>query len=92
MNPERISRGSLRWMRGVMPGLASLFLCLSAISSVGCALFSPPSHVVGIERCPTMSEEAILSWAQLYTRAGMDLRVWMGQTIVYCEDIAEMID
>ena len=39
-----------------------------------------------------MSEEAILSWVELYPDAGMHLRVWMGQTIIYCEDVAEMLD
>ena len=39
-----------------------------------------------------MSEEAILNWAKLWPGLGVDLKVWMGETIVYCEDIEEILD
>ena len=39
-----------------------------------------------------MSSDAIQNWAALWPGLGVDLKVWMGQTIVYCENINEMLD
>jgi hypothetical protein len=34
-----------------------------------------------------MSELAITSYADNYYRLNAELRVWVGQTIAYCEDV-----
>ncbi len=85
MRPERHWSVPLRWTRGATRWTGVLFL-LAAVSSLnGCALFSTPSHVVGTERCPVMSELAIASWGDLYHMSNLDLKVWMGQILLYCE-------
>jgi hypothetical protein len=69
-------------------------LCLSALmsSSVGCALFKPASHVIGVERCPAMSDEAIASWGDIYHMANVDFKVWIGQVLLYCEKVEAKLD
>ncbi len=70
-------------------------LLVAALSSVACATSSlpvPEMPEVIVERCPEMTSEAILNWAELWPKLGVDLKVWMGKTIVYCEDINEMLD
>ena len=91
MKPARHWRRSSRWMRRGIGLMASLFLCLSASNLTGCALFLPPVHVIGVERCPTMSEEAIQSWADVFHLTSVEFRVWMGETILYCEKVEAML-
>ena len=71
---------------------AALCLFIGISSSLGCALFKPASHVIGVERCPMMSDEAIASWGDVYHMSTIDLRVWMGQTILYCERVEAILD
>ncbi len=39
-----------------------------------------------------MSQEAIKSWGRVYPATNTDLRVWMGQTILYHETIADLLE
>lgn len=39
-----------------------------------------------------MSEEAIESWGKIYPAIHIDLKVWMGETIGYCEKVEEMLN
>jgi hypothetical protein len=40
-----------------------------------------------VERCPVMSEMAINSYADNYSRLSVNFRVWVGEMIAYCEDV-----
>jgi hypothetical protein len=42
---------------------------------------------MSVGRCPVMSNEAIASWGDVYHMASFELRVWMGQIILYCEKV-----
>ncbi len=87
MRPERPWSVPLRWTRRATSWTVALFLLAAVSSSVGCALFSKPSHVVGTERCPAMSEQAIAGWGDVYHMSPFGLKVWMGQIILYCEKV-----
>ncbi len=54
----------------------------SFVGSSGCVT---KYIVVNVDPCPAMSKNAIGSWSDVYPLATPDLRVWMGQIILYCE-------
>jgi hypothetical protein len=64
---------------------------VSVNNLAGCAFFSKPVNVIGIERCPVMSNEAILNWVEIYPRTNVHLQAWMGQTILHCEKVEAML-
>ena len=39
-----------------------------------------------------MSDGAIISWEEVYPEATQELRAWMGQTILYCEEQEARLD
>jgi hypothetical protein len=39
-----------------------------------------------------MSEGAIIGWGKVYGVTNVDLRVWMGETILYHEKIADLLE
>ncbi len=39
-----------------------------------------------------MTDEAIASWGDVYHMSTVDLKVWMGQIILYCERVEARLD
>jgi hypothetical protein len=39
-----------------------------------------------------MSEQAIVSWGEIYGLTNLDLKVWMGETILYHEKVERMLE
>ncbi len=63
----------------------SLLVCLSSCAGFG--RWHRELVIVGPEPCPPMTEQAALSWAQLYPKAHMDFKVWMAQIINLCDGV-----
>ncbi len=92
MKRGKQSNTSWRLMKRATKWMVSLFLSVAVLSLNGCAVFCPDCRVVGAERCPVMNDAAIQNYAQLFPQFVVDFRVWMGQTIIYCEKMADKVD
>ena len=92
MKPEELLKPSSHSLAGLMNWKVVLFLLIFANSVTGCALFSQRPNVVGTKRCPVMPEQAIQGWAEVYPQANQELRVWVGQIILHCEETDAMLD
>ena len=72
---------------------AWLFLYLALSSFVGLSGCAKREYVaVNLRPCPEMSVEAIASWSDVHQMTSEEFRVWMGQTIVYCEQIESQLE
>jgi hypothetical protein len=88
----RLWNKSSRWTRSVIKPMAVLFLLAGTSSLGGCAVFGNASPVAGVEICPMMTEKAVDSWRTVYPLTHVDLQVWMGQLILYCERAERLLD
>ena len=92
MQSANIRPQPLKLTTGFTKRLVVLFLLAFPISFAACASWRKPPPPLGVERCPVMTDKALNSYADNHSNLDLEFRVWMGQTIRYCEDVNLRLD